>query len=100
MAGTLEIPAIGEKNTTADPKLKTGLETFNNLLEGSNKIPGTSLAAAAEITRGQLKAESKPFTWYEPKIIATEQTRENVAFGTLTTPDEITGVVLPTNGLI
>lgn len=54
MAGTLEIPSVGEKNTTADPKLKTGLETFNNLLEASNKIPGTSLATAAAIADTQL----------------------------------------------
>lgn len=119
MSGTLEIPGIGEKNTTADPKLKTGLETFNNLLEGSNKIPGTSLAAAAAISNAQLAGEiegakiknetikredlapeSKPVTWYAPKIIATEETRENVAYGTLTTKDEIASVILPENGLI
>jgi len=45
MAGTLEIPSIGEKNTTADPKLKTGLETFNNLLDSSNKVTDTGLAS-------------------------------------------------------
>ncbi len=32
-------------------------------------------------------------------IIATEQSRENTAYGTLTTPDEVT-VMLPENGLI
>lgn len=35
----------------------------------------------------------------KPSIIATEQSRENIAYGTLATPDEVT-VVLPENGLI
>lgn len=33
-------------------------------------------------------------------IIATTESRTNVAFGTLTTPDQVTGIVLPANGLI
>lgn len=33
-------------------------------------------------------------------VIATEQSRSNTAYGTLTTPDQVTNVVLPTDGLI
>lgn len=33
-------------------------------------------------------------------IIATPESRTNVAYGTLTTPDQVTGFVLPTDGLI
>lgn len=33
-------------------------------------------------------------------IIATEESRTNTAYGTLTTPDRVSGVVLPTDGLI
>lgn len=33
-------------------------------------------------------------------IIATTESRTNVAYGTLTTPDQVTGIVLPTDGLI
>lgn len=47
-----------------------------------------------------LEATKKAVTWYTPKIIATEETRENTAFGTLTTPDEITGVVVPEGGIL
>lgn len=100
MAGTYELPVGGEKNTTADAKVKAILKGYNESLDSSNKILGTSLAAAAGITNAQLAAAAKPFTWYTPKVIATEQTRENVAFATLTTADEITGIVLPENGLI
>jgi hypothetical protein len=100
MAGTLPIPTIGSANTLADPKIKEALETLNGKLNSENKLLGTNIAAAAEITNAMLSAEAKPFDWYTPKIIATEETRENTAFATLTTKDEITGVVLPENGLI
>lgn len=100
MAGTLPIPTIGSANSVADPKVKESLETLNGKLNAENKLLGTNIAAAAEITNAMLSNEAKPFDWYTPKVIATEETRENVAFGTLTTKDEIASVVLPENGLI
>lgn len=33
-------------------------------------------------------------------IIATEETRNNTAYGTLTTPDQVSNIVMPTDGLI
>lgn len=33
-------------------------------------------------------------------VIAQTESRSNVAFGTLTTPDQVAGIVLPTDGLI
>jgi hypothetical protein len=33
-------------------------------------------------------------------IIATSEARTNTAYGTLTTPDQVAGIVLPTNGII
>jgi hypothetical protein len=33
-------------------------------------------------------------------IITATESRTNTAYGTLTTPDQVTGIVLPTNGLI
>jgi len=88
IAGTLEIPTLGSANSTADPKVKSAIETYNNSLDSSNKLEAKNLSAGA---LGRL---------YTPTIIATEQTRENVAFGTLTTADEVKSVVLPENGLI
>lgn len=94
--GTLSLPTIGEAVTNADPKIKTALETLNNLLDGSNLVLATKLAGEIPNT----KLSQSKFTWYTPKVIATEQTRENTAFGTFTTADQITEVVLPENGLI
>jgi hypothetical protein len=39
-------------------------------------------------------------TWYTPKIIATEQSRENTEYGFLATEDKIEGIVVPENGLV
>lgn len=96
----LQALTIGSPNTSQDPKIKENFETLSGLLGGSNKITGTGIEAAAEIGAGQLAASAKPFDWYTPKIIATEQTRENTSFGTLTTADEIASVVLPENGVM
>lgn len=68
-----------------DKALKDAAET----LEGKFPVSAANIAAAA-----------KPVVWYTPKIIDTEETRENTAFGTLTTKDEITGVVVPGNGIV
>lgn len=69
-------------------------EVVNGGLDNEN------LSGSAGITAAKLASNAKPVTWYTPKIIATEESRENTAFGTLTTKDEIAEVVLPTNGLI
>lgn len=93
MTGTINptLPVAGEPNSTADPKvigsLKTLRDETNALLTSENKIPNSSLS------------QSK-LTWYTPTVIATEEGRTNTAYGTLTTKDEITGVVVPANGFL
>lgn len=64
------------------------LKGLNEELDSSNDLQGTG------ISKGFLGR------FYPPTIIATEQERTNVAFGNLTTPDEVKSVVLPENGLI
>jgi hypothetical protein len=44
VSGTLEIPAIGNKVASEDPKVKTAIETLNNLFEASNKITAAGLS--------------------------------------------------------
>jgi hypothetical protein len=77
VAGTLENPVIGEKNSTGDPKIVALVKLFNERLNAENKLG-----------------------WYAPSIIGTEQTRESASFGTLTTADEVKSVILPENGII
>jgi len=38
--------------------------------------------------------------WSGSSIIAATESRTNTAYGTLTTPDQVAGLVLPTNGII
>lgn len=68
----------------------------------NGELDNENLKSAAGITRGKLAADAKGIvgTWYTPKVIATEQSRESTSFGTLTTADEIKEVVLPENGLL
>lgn len=92
---TYEVPAGGEARNLSDAKIKTALAKLKEpTLDHSN------FSASAGITASQLASAAKPVTWYTPKVIATEESRTNTAYGTLTTADEITGVVLPENGLI
>src|ERR1044072_7066580 len=95
MTGSISpnLPSKGEPLGTSDNKLRGSLITLrdglNAILGGENKVSPEGLEKAA-----------KPVTWYEPKVIATEETRENTAYGTLSTADEITGVVVPSNALV
>jgi len=71
------------------------IEEINGNLDSEN------LKAAAGITAAQLASTAKPVTWYTPTVIATEQTlAAPVAYSKMTTPDEITGIVVPANGLM
>lgn len=76
-----ELPSIGELNSTADPKVRTLLSELKSAVTSLEEI-------------------QHAFKWYEPKVIATEQTRENTSFGTLGTADEVPGVVVPANSLV
>jgi hypothetical protein len=71
-------------------------EVINGQLDNENIKEG------AGITRGKLDASAKGIQGasYGAKVIATEESRTNTAFGTLATPDEITGIVVPENGLL
>jgi len=79
---TYSLPELGTPNATADPLVRTALQEIKTTYNA--EVPSTQ----------------KAFKWYAPKEIVTEETRSNVAFGTMTTADEITGVALPAGGVI
>jgi len=81
MAGTYEQAKVGDTNASAGPKWVAQFLGMNELLNAENKLGNT-------------------IRWQTASVVATEETRENVAFGTLTTADEIKSVVLPTSGII
>mgnify|MGYP000937165050 CR=1 FL=1 len=109
------IPAVGELNSTADPKIRTALNTLVatvNALEAANFSAGavdtTALlddAVTAEkldpTTVGAILGIGQSGTVRRGKcIVATEEARTNASYGTLTTPDQVAGIVVPTDGLL
>lgn len=78
---------------------KIALGAITAALMAAESIETAAIKDGA-VTQAKLAASAKPFTWYTPKSIETEESRTNVAFGTLPTPDEITGIVVPTDGLV
>lgn len=107
------LPEIGEPSLAADPRTLEALINIKAWAQG--QIDSTNLKALG-VAQANLAAESvseakltkevaellnNKTAGGETKksIIATEQSRENAAFGTLATPDEVT-VTMPTNGLI
>lgn len=88
MAGTYQQAALGEPNATAGPKWLAQFKGMNEVLNSENALTTEGLAKG---NLGRL---------YAPSIISTEQSRESSSYGKLATPDEVTGVVLPANGLL
>jgi len=63
-------------------------------------VEDNDLFLKGQIERAEEEMPPALGKWYTPKIIAEEESRANAAFSTLTTPDQVTGVVLPAGGLI
>lgn len=61
------------------------------------EIANANIATAAAIDLSKINGG---LSFFKAVNIATEQSRTNTAYGTLTTPDQITDVVVPTDGLI
>jgi hypothetical protein len=81
--------------TLPTPELNSGKAEWSDVYSNDH-----ALKEAIESLQAEFKAAINPVTWYVPKIIGTEEGRTSTAFGTLSTADEITDVVVPENGLI
>jgi len=83
-----ELPEKGEARSASDGKMRTALTKLKETVNG--KIGQANFEANAALAG----------KWYTPVGIATEESRESTSFGTLTTKDEITGVVVPANAVL
>lgn len=73
-------------------------ENFQDVVDWANgNIDGDNLTAAANQALGLNETGT---VRRGKSIIATEEGRTNTAYGTLTTPDRVQNIVLPTDGLI
>jgi hypothetical protein len=99
-------PTAGEINTVAEPKVDTALTELRTVVNGELEGGGVNLRAgtiAKTDLTAAVQAELASFVGLplesKKSIIATEQEREAVTYGVLSTPDEVE-VVMATNGLI
>lgn len=83
-AGANEAVLLGDSAQATG--LRWGQATAEGL-DGASVLDKAGISSAATVRRGK-------------SIIAAAESRTNTAYGTLTTPDQVTGVVLPTDGLI
>ncbi len=86
---SLILPEIGSPSKTEDPKTDNAFIAIQAWANGN--IDATNLKAEGVSRESLANVKSS--------IIATEETRTNVAYGKLTTPDEIT-LTVRTSGLI
>ncbi len=89
------LPTIGQPNASEDPKTRSALSELQTILTAG--VDETNLVVAL---LQKLGLNSGSQVGRGKSIIATSESRTNVAYGTLTTPDRVTGIVLPTDGLI
>jgi len=90
----IQIPTVGNPNSTEDPKIASGLTTIQTVINGN--LDSSNLAASV-LTSAGINSGTKV---KGASIIATTETRTNTAFGTLTTPDQVTGIQLAANGML
>lgn len=112
---TQPLPTVGQPNSTEDPKVRSALSELQTILTAG--VDTTNLAAAAGITGAQVADATLTAaklasavqaaaglngasTRRGKSIIATEESRTSTAYGTLATPDQVSSIVMPTDGLI
>lgn len=90
------VPVAGSTlNSIADPEISTALNTITTWANGN--VDGTNLSAAAAQSAAVNQAGQ---TVKGATNISASQSTSSTTFTTLATPDQVTGIVLPTNGLI
>jgi hypothetical protein len=92
---SLQIPVIGQPDTTEAPKIQNSLTAIqgaiNGNIDGTNLTAAVSQAAGINVSGQTVKGSS---------IVPTSQSTGSTTFTTLGTPDQVTGLVLSTSGLI
>lgn len=92
---SIPIPVTGQPNSTEDVKIASALTTIetwaNGNVDATNLTAGLAQSAIVNQVAQTVKGTSN---------IGASETRTNTAFGLMPTPDQVTGIVLPTNGLI
>lgn len=99
------LPTIGQPNSTEDQDVINALTTIIAAINGG--LDTANLTAAAGVTAAQLATAVQAAvglngasTRRGKSIVATEESTASGSYTTLATPDRVSGIVLPTDGLI
>lgn len=92
---TVQVPTVGQANSTEAVKVTNTLTALNTWANGG--IASTDVAAAFAQAAGMNQVSQ---TVKGAVNISASESRTNVAYGTLTTPDQVSGIVMPSNGLM
>lgn len=92
---SLNLPQVGGTNAAQEPLIPGDFSTIqgaiNGGLDATNITAGLAQSAIINQSGQTVKGSS---------IVATSQNTGSTTFTTLTTPDQVTGIVLPSPGLI
>jgi hypothetical protein len=99
------IPNVGDPRGSEEVDMLNAIITLINLVNGnidSANIAANVLTANKLVPAlcQQLGISNDSSVRRGKSIIATEESRSNTAYGLLTTPDRVSSIVLPTDGLI
>lgn len=101
----VQVPITNQPNSTEDPKIAT---TFTNLgtwangnIDSGNIANGGIAAANFSAALAQAATVNQASQTVKGAVnISTSQGTSSTTYTTLATPDQVTGIVLPANGLI
>lgn len=92
---SLNLPQVGGTNAAQEPLIPGDFSTIQTVINGN--LDSTNLAATAAQSAGVNQSGQ---TVKGSSIIATSQNTGSTTYTTLSTPDQVTGIVLPTPGLL
>lgn len=96
------VPGAAENVSDLNANLNAIAAVVNGNIDGTNNIANAGVTAnnLSTALAQMLGVTNVANTGRGKTIIATAESRTNTAYGTLTTADQVTGIVLPTAGLI
>jgi hypothetical protein len=98
------LPIVGQPNATEEPKIVTALSQLVatiNAIDSSNIADGSILPDDMQSAfLDKLGASSASVIRRGQSSIVTTESRTNAAYGLMTTPDQVSNLVLPTNGVL
>ena len=91
----LQVPVVGNPNSVADPQIASDFTTLQTWANGNVDATNMTPAFAQSVSANQPSQTVKGFV-----SIPTSQSTGSTTYTTLSTPDQVTGLTLPSGGII